>query len=71
MKLLIYNFLNIKKWFSNSTIESLVSCLKLGEEVNLYCFYLQGYLPFYDLKNMNLLFYFSSIYLFKKMKTKK
>ena len=40
MKLPTYNSFNFKKWFSNSTIEFLVSCLKIGKKVYLYCFYL-------------------------------
>jgi len=66
MKLFTYNFLNFKKWLSNSTIKFLLSCLKIGAEVNLYGFYLKGIFPFMALQKMNILFYFSSIYLFKK-----
>ena len=67
MKFLTYNSLNFNKWLSNSTIEFLESCLKIGEKVYLYYFYL----PFYHFKKNDLLFYFSSIYLFKKIKIKK
>jgi len=43
---------------------------KEGKEVNLSCFHLQGYFTFSHFKKNYLLFYFSSIYLFKKIKTK-
>jgi len=50
MKFFTYNSLNFKKGLSNSTIESLVLSMKIGEEVNLYCFHLHVYLSFLSLK---------------------
>jgi len=38
--------------------------------MNLYYFHLQWYLPFITLNKINLLFYFSSIYLLKKLRLK-
>jgi len=71
MKIFTYNSLNLKKWSFNSTIDFLILCLNKGEEVNLYYFHLQGYFPFYHLKQMNLLFYFSSIIIIlKKLRLK-
>jgi len=45
--------------------------LKIGEEVNFYCFHLQGYLPFLSLKtNESIIFFINNNYL-KKIKIKK
>jgi len=63
MKLSTYDSLNFKEWLSNSTIEFLVSYLKICE-VNLYCFYLQPYLPLYHFTRNESIILFSSIYLF-------
>jgi len=57
MKLFTYKTLNFKKWFSNSTIEFLVSCLKKGKKLNLYYFCFQRYFPFYH-STKNWIYYF-------------
>jgi len=58
MKLSTYNYLNLNKWFSNSTIKFLLSSLKIGEKSKFILFSPSMISFLLSLKKKNLLFYF-------------
>jgi len=63
MKIFTYNSLNLKRYS--------LSCLKIDEEVKLYYFHLQGYIPFYHFKiNESIILFFINIPILKKLRLK-